>query len=62
MEQGIEPEQSKILSNPDDCFEQGLIVTKRGLVNKYTYYFPQITVDRFDGQKLLLKVTDKDAG
>jgi hypothetical protein len=42
--------------------EQGLIVTKGGLVEKYTYYFPQILVDRFDGQILFLKITDKDAG
>jgi hypothetical protein len=41
--------------------EQGLIVTKRGLVGKHSYYFPQILVDRFDGQTLFLKVTDKDA-
>ena len=32
--------------------EQGLIVTKRGLVEKHTYYFPQVLVDRFDGQTL----------
>jgi hypothetical protein len=42
--------------------EQGLIVTKRGLVEKHTCYFPQILVDRFDGQTLFLKITDKDAG
>jgi hypothetical protein len=35
--------------------EQGLIVTKRGLVDKRTFYFPQILVDRFDGQTLFLK-------
>jgi hypothetical protein len=40
--------------------EQGLIVTKRGLVDKHTFYFPQILVDRFDGQTLYLKVTDND--
>lgn len=32
--------------------EEGLIVTKRGLFEKHTYYFPQILVDRFDGQTL----------
>ncbi|MDP9306601.1 MAG: hypothetical protein M3O68_09700 [Thermoproteota archaeon] len=42
--------------------EQGLIVTKRGLVEKHTFYFPQILVGRFDGQTLFLKVTDVDAG
>jgi hypothetical protein len=42
--------------------EQGLIVTKRGLVDKHTYYFPKILIVRFDGQTLFLKVTDKDAG
>ena len=42
--------------------EQGLIVTKRGLVEKHTFYFPQILVDRFDGQILFLKITDKDEG
>jgi hypothetical protein len=42
--------------------EQGLIVTKRGLVDKHTFYFPQILVDRFDGQTLYLKVTDNDTG
>ena len=42
--------------------EQDLIVTKRGLVKKHTYYFPQILVDRFDGQILFLKITDKDEG
>ncbi len=42
--------------------EQGLIVTKRGLVDKHIYYFPQILVDQFDGQTLFLKVTDTDAG
>jgi hypothetical protein len=41
--------------------EQGLIVTKRGLVDKHIFYFPQILVDRFDGQTLFLKVTDVDA-
>jgi hypothetical protein len=39
--------------------DQGLIVTKRGLVDKHTFYF---LVDRFDGETLFLKVTDKDAG
>jgi hypothetical protein len=42
--------------------EQGLIVTKRGLVDKHNFYFPQILLDRFDGQTLFLKKTDKDAG
>lgn len=41
--------------------EQGLIVTKRGLVERHTYYFPQVLVDRFDGQTLFLKITAKDA-
>jgi hypothetical protein len=42
--------------------EQGLIVTKRDFVEKHTFYFPQVLVDRFDGQILFLKITDKDAG
>jgi hypothetical protein len=25
-------------------------------------YFPQVLVDRFDGQILFLKITDKDSG
>ncbi len=41
--------------------EQGLIVTKRGLVNKQTLYFPEILVDRFDGSTSYLKVTGSDA-
>ena len=42
--------------------EQRLIVTKRGLVDKHTFYFPQILIDRFYGQTLFLKIADKDAG
>ena len=48
--------------NKTKLVEQGLIVTKRGLVDKHTFYLPQILVDRFDGQTLFLKVTDKDTG
>ncbi len=33
--------------------EQGLVVTKTDLVDKYTFYFPQILVDRFDGSLYL---------
>ncbi len=40
--------------------EQGFIVTKRGLVDKHTFYFPKILVDRYDGHKLFLKVTERD--
>ncbi|HEX9318923.1 MAG TPA: hypothetical protein VF884_08310 [Nitrososphaeraceae archaeon] len=40
--------------------EQGFIVTRRGLVDKHTYYFPKILVNKFDGKTLFLKVTDKD--
>ncbi len=41
--------------------EQGLIVTKRGLVDKDKFYFPQILLDRYDGSILYLKVTELDA-
>ncbi len=36
-----------------DLGEQGLVVTKTDLVDKYTFYFPQILVDRFDGSLYL---------
>ena len=58
--------EARGLDNADlgevQLLEQDLIVTKRGLVEKHTYYLPQILVDRFDGQILFLKIKDKDAG
>lgn len=39
---------------------QGFVVTRKGLVDKHTYYFPKILVNRFDGKTLFLKVTDVD--
>jgi hypothetical protein len=63
----IEPDdfvkkEARGLQNADlgevQSFEEGLIVTKKGL--GHTYYFPKVLMDRFDGKTLFLRVAEAD--
>jgi hypothetical protein len=41
--------------------EPEIVVTKKGVVDKYKFYFQKISVENFDGHKVWFSITKEDA-